>query len=116
MANWDGNMSERPNKRAKMATYDSNMNLSGKQIRKLAESIVATKMKAIAGIYMEIESEMVENLWITHKGNAIDFNRAVLTEWKNINPGDNQVQVSFGKDLLIMRQLFSTTCHHIFLL
>ena len=80
-----------------MATCDGNMNLSDEQVEKLAESIVATKMETIALKYMKIQSETVANLEIAYRRNATALNRSLLNLWKCMNPGDNQVQVSFGK-------------------
>ena len=80
-----------------MATCDGNMNLSDEQMEKLAESIVATKLETIAISYLKIPSEAVANLKINHQGNATALNRSLLNLWKCMNPGGNQVQVSFGK-------------------
>ena len=72
------------------------MELNDNLIEKLAQNIVATKMETIAISHLKIQSETVANLKITHQGNATGFNRAVLTIWKCMNPGDNQVKVSFS--------------------
>ena len=71
-----------------------NTELSDDVIERLAVSIVATNMETIAISYMKIQSETLDNLKITHRGNTTAFNRAVLTIWKCMNPRDNQVQVS----------------------
>ena len=72
------------------------MSLSDDQIEKLSQAIVVTKMETIAISYLKIQSETVENLRIAHQGNPTAFNRAVLTIWKCMNPGMEQVQVSYN--------------------
>ena len=71
------------------------MSLSDDLIEKLSKSIVVTKMQTIAISYLKIQSEAVANLRIAHQGNTTAFNRSLLSIWKYINPGENQVQVSF---------------------
>ena len=78
-----------------MAT-GGNMNLSDDQIEKLSQVIVVTNMETIAISYLKIQSETVANLRIAHQGNPTAFNRAVLTIWKCMNPGMDQVKVSFN--------------------
>ena len=78
-----------------MATGGS-MNLSDDQIEKLSQSIVVTKMETIAISYLNIQSTAVANLRIAHQGNPTAFNRALLTIWKCMNPGMDQVQVSIN--------------------
>ena len=74
---------------------DGSMSLSDELIAKLAEVVVLTNMQTIAISHLKIESVMVANLKISHQGNPVEFNRAVLTIWKHMNPGTDQVQVSF---------------------
>ena len=64
-------------------------------IGKLAESISVTNMETIALNYLKIQSETVENLKYNDRGNAVALNRSLLNLWKCMNPGGNQVQVSF---------------------
>ena len=75
---------------------DKTSELSDDQIEKLANSIIATKMETIAISYLKIQAETVANLKIEHRGNTTAFNRAVLTIWKCMNRGENQVQVSYN--------------------
>ena len=74
---------------------NNDMSLSDDQLERLSQVTVATKMETIAISHLKIQSETVANLKITHQGNTTGFNRAVLTIWKCMNPGDNQAQVSF---------------------
>ena len=76
-------------------TTNNDMSLSDDQLERLSQVTVATKMETIAIGHLKIQSETVANLKITHQGNTTGFNRAVLTVWKCMNPGDNQAQVSF---------------------
>ena len=75
------------------------MNLSDDLIEKLSQAIVVTKMETIAISYLNIQSETVDNLRIAHQGNPTAFNRAVLTIWKCMTPGIDQIQVSFNVKL-----------------
>ena len=78
-----------------MATYDGNSGLTDDLIERLAESIEVTKMETIAISYFKIPSETVANIEKDKRGNSTGFNRSLLNLWKCMNPGDNQVQVSF---------------------
>ena len=71
------------------------MALSDDIIARLAESISATNMETIAINYLKIPFETVENLKYNDRGNATALNRSLLNRWKCMNPGGNQVQVSF---------------------
>ena len=77
-----------------MATGER-MSLTADLIEKISQAIMVTKMETIAIRYLKIPSETIANLEIAHQGNPTAFNRAVLTIWKCMNPGTDQVQVSF---------------------
>ena len=78
----------------KMATGGSS-GLSDDLIGRLAESIAAPELEKIAMNYMKIPFETIKNLKYNDRGNAVALNRSLLNLWKCMNPGDNQVQVSF---------------------
>ena len=77
-----------------MAT-GGDMYLTDELIERLAQKIVTTDMETIAISYLKIQSETVTNLNIAHRRNPTAFNRSILNLWKYMNPGDNQIQVSF---------------------
>ena len=80
-----------------MATCGGDMDLRDDLIGRLAESISVTNMKTIAINYLKISFETVENIRSNHREDAVALNRSLLNLWRYMNPGGNQVQVSFGK-------------------
>ena len=79
-------------KRRRIATGED-LTLTDTQIEDLAQIIVSKHMATIAIKYLEIPYETVENLKRDSK-DSIAFNRDLLVQWRNKNPGINQIQVS----------------------
>ena len=67
--------------------------LSTRHIARLAPVISDTDMETIALGYLGVKEEMVKQLRQENKGHSEAFNRAVLTKWKNMNSGMDQVKV-----------------------
>ena len=67
--------------------------LSTRHIAQLAPVISDTDMETIALGYLGVKEEMVKQLRQENKDQSEAFNRAVLTKWKNMNPGKDQVKV-----------------------
>ena len=64
------------------------------QITKLAAKVSSDKMETIALLKLNFTPDKVRN--IKNDTNTSEaFNREILTDWQNRNPGDNQVKVSF---------------------
>ena len=63
-------------------------------IERLAQVIDTTKMETIAINYFKIPSVTLKNERFDNQGNAMAFNRSMLTKLRNRNPGGNQIQVS----------------------
>ena len=83
-----------------MAT-GGNTDLTDDLIAKLSLVIDTTKMETIAINYFKIPSVTVNNERFDNQGNAMAFNRNMLTAWRNENYGGNQVQVSSNPQLSI---------------
>ena len=71
--------------------------LSTLHIARLAPVISDTDMETIALGYLGVKEEMAKQLRQENKGHSEDFNRAVLTKWKNMNSGNDQVKVGGKK-------------------
>ena len=67
--------------------------LTNKQLVRLASSISADNMAAIAEGYMNISDEIVKNFRYENRGQAQAFNREIIKFWANTNPGANQAEV-----------------------
>ena len=67
--------------------------LSTRHIARLAPVISDTDMETMALGYLGIKEEMVKQLRQENKDQSEAFNRAVLTKWKNMNSGNDQVKV-----------------------
>ena len=76
-----------------MATVGNSDQLTNNQIVRLAATISANNMAAIAEGYMDISSETIKNKKYENKDDAEAFNREIIRYWMNKNPG-NQVEVS----------------------
>ena len=87
------------------------MGLSDDQIEKLSQSIIVTNMETIAISYLNIQSAAVANLRIAHQLNPTAFNRSLLTIWKCMNTGMDQIQVSFNVKLTKTVILFTILTH-----
>ena len=75
-----------------MATQGDSEKLSGRQIVRLAASIPAKDMRAIARDYMNISYLTIGTLWSDSR-NSLAFNKQIIRHWIMRNP-DNQVNVS----------------------
>ena len=68
--------------------------LTRRQIVRLAATISAGNMAAIAEGYMGISDETIKNKKYENKDSAEAFNREMLKYWSYKNSGDDQVYVS----------------------
>ena len=70
--------------------------LTSQQIARLAGTIAAQKMAAIAYGYMDIRDGTIENLRFENKDDAEKFNREIILLWtkKTSSQGPDQVHVS----------------------
>ena len=71
--------------------------LSTRHIARLAPIISDTDMETVALGYLGVKEEMVKQLRYQNKDQSEAFNRAVLTKWKNMNSGKDQVKVGGKK-------------------
>ena len=71
--------------------------LTNSQIARLAASISANGMEAIAEGYMDFHEEAIVNIRVENKGSAEAFNRAVLRKWAYKNAVPDQVKVTYQK-------------------
>ena len=67
--------------------------ITPRQIVRLAASISAGNMAAIAEGYMDISDETIKNKKFENKDDAEAFNRETLKYWINKNSGPNQAKV-----------------------
>ena len=78
-----------------MATGGNTDQLTNNQIVRLAATISANNMAAIAEGYMDISSETIKNKKYENKDDAEAFSREIIRYWMNRNP-NNQVEVSLN--------------------
>ena len=71
--------------------------LSGTQIVRLGKEISTQAMESLAEGYLEISDARIKSLKEQHKNNVDAFNRELIRNWGQRNPGENQVQVSVTK-------------------
>ena len=88
-----------------MATGGASERLTPRQIVRLARTISADNMAAIAEGYMDIDEVTIKH---TERDttNAEAFNREIIKLWANKNP-KNQAQVSQNYCILILRWNFN---------
>ena len=75
-----------------MASKVDSEQLSGRQIVVSASAVPVEEMKAIAEGFMDIASDIVDDLKQKTRGNNLEFNRCIIRQWLYGNPF-NQKQV-----------------------
>ena len=76
-----------------MATGAKDGLLTNREVVRLAASISANDMAAIAEGYMSISPETIKNIKFENKDDAQAFNRGIIRQWAYMNP-DKQIQVT----------------------
>ena len=95
-------------------SIEDDLKLSDSQIEAIAREIEVRKMESIAISDLGIGIETVNNLKVVRQGDYMGFNRDLLVQWRNKNPGINEVQVSkivrknFENDGVISEKLLFT--------
>ena len=69
-----------------MTTGDGSSQLTDPLIAQLAPVFSINEMKAIAQSYLNIDAATVKNIASNNAGDAVGFNRDVLSLWRNKNP------------------------------
>ena len=85
-------------------------NLTDRKIAEVAEVIASKHMGTIALKYFGIIQESVDDLRLL-SNDLKDFNRRVLTYWRNKNYGINHVQVSNEYYILYNNNSFKNNQH-----
>ena len=78
--------------------------LSNQQIVRLGVEISTQAMESLAKGYLDISDARIKSLKDHYNQNMDAFNRELITIWSYGNPGENQVEVSVTK--MVMVQYF----------
>ena len=81
-----------------MASSKDSDQLSPKQIVRLARTISADNMSAIAEGYMDIDDATIKNKKSENKDDAEAFNREIIKIWRNKYSGSDEVKVRGDPD------------------
>ena len=82
--------------------------LSTRHIARLASVISDTDMETIALDYLGLKKEMVKTLRTENNQSEV-FNRAIITKWKNMNSGKDQVKVRENRISLMKKKMTMCT-------